>query len=43
MFVGRPVRLLAFYRAVSGRIATGASFSVGSVADSTAVNKVQHF
>ena len=40
MFVGRPVRLLAFYRVVSGKIAIGALFSVGSITNSIAVNKV---
>ena len=36
----RPVGLLAFYRAVGGRIAAGALFSVGSVTDSTGVGRV---
>jgi hypothetical protein len=40
VFVDRPVGLLAFYRAVSGRIAAGALFGVGSVADSTGVGRV---
>ena len=40
MFIDRPVGLLALYRAVSGKIAVGVLFSVGSVADSIVVNKV---
>ena len=40
VFVDRPVRLLAFYRAVSGRIAAGVLFSVGSVTDSVGVGRV---
>jgi len=40
VFIDRPVRLLALYRAVSGRIAAGALFSVSSVIDSIVVNRV---
>jgi len=40
VFVDRLVRLLALYRVVSGRIAVGALFSVSSVIDSIAVNRV---
>ena len=40
VFMDRLVRLLAFYRAVSGRIAAGVLFSVGSVADSIGVGRV---
>ena len=40
MFIGRLVRLLAFYKVVSSRIATGALFSVNNIIDSIAVNKV---
>ena len=40
MFIDRLVRLLAFCRAVSGRIAVGVLFSVGSVIDSIGVSRV---
>ena len=40
VFMDGPVGLLAFYRAVSGRIAAGALFGVGSVAGSTGVGRV---
>ena len=40
MFIGRLVRLLAFYKVVSGKIAIGALFSINNIADSIAVNKV---
>jgi len=40
VFIDKLVGLLVLYRAVSSRIAAGALFSVSSVADSTAVNRV---
>ena len=40
VFVDGPVGLLAFYRAISGRITAGALFGVGSVADSAGVGRV---
>ena len=40
MFIDRPVRLLAFYRAVSSRIAAGVLFGVSSVIDSIGVSRV---
>ena len=40
MFIDGLVGLLAFYRAISGRIIAGALFSVGSVIDSTGVSRV---
>ena len=40
MFVDRLVRLLEFYRVVSGRIATGVLFGVSSVINSVGVSRV---
>ena len=40
MFIDRLVRLLAFYRVVSSKIAVGALFGIGSIIDSTEVNRV---
>ena len=40
VFIDRPVRLLVFYRVVSGRIVAGVLFSVSSVIDSIGVSRV---
>ena len=40
MFIDRLVRLLAFYRVVSGRIAAGVLFGVSSVIGSIGVSRV---
>ena len=40
MFIDRLVRLLEFYRVVSGRIAAGVLFSVSSIIDSIGVSRV---
>ena len=40
MFVDGLVRLLAFYKVVSGRIAIGALFGVSNVINSIGVSKV---
>jgi hypothetical protein len=40
VFIDRLVRLLAFYRVISGRIIAGVLFSVSSVIDSIGVSRV---
>ena len=40
VFVDGPVGLLAFYRAVNGKIAAGALFGINSVADNAGVGRV---
>ena len=40
MFIDRLVRLLAFYRVVSGRIVIGVLFGVSSVINSIGVSRV---